>query len=70
MLREKMKKKMINQEKNKNIAIKRMRTKNEFKKTDAIKWKGIILQKKMKKSLRKKIEQFKVEGPNRIKKSN
>jgi len=37
---------MINQEKNKNIAIKRTRTKNEFKKTDAIKWKGIKLQKK------------------------
>ena len=45
MLRDKIDKK-INQEKNKNIVIKRMKTKNKFKKTNAIKSKGKKLQKK------------------------
>jgi hypothetical protein len=50
MLRDKIKEKN-KQEKNKNIAIKRMRTKNELKNT--IKWKGMKFQEKIiKKSIK------------------
>jgi hypothetical protein len=72
MLMDKIDKK-INQEKNKNIVIKRMKTKNKFKKTNAIKSNGKKLQKKkniIKKSIKQKNRVIKSRGTKSDKKSN